>query len=163
MKVGDMPSGEEFWVADKQFFCRNPDGFQEKIVPFRGQKARRLGMLAFFKQALMLAWFFFSTWGSNSLFRSRGTDPSTSQSWYAASYCCGRCGCCWCPYSCVIFAVHLLVIQLRLQAILHEPGNRLFKQILDVIHAADVCHLQRPTDLLSPGNFFGGAILSGHM
>ena len=63
MKVGDMPSGEEFWVADKQFFCRNPDGFQEKIVPFRGQKARRLGMLAFFKQALMLAWFFFSTWG----------------------------------------------------------------------------------------------------
>ena len=27
---------------------------------------------------LMLVWFFFSTWGSNSPFRSRGTDTSTS-------------------------------------------------------------------------------------
>ena len=63
----------------------------------------------------------------------------------------------------VVFAVAQLVIQLRLQAILHELGNGLLEQILDVIHAADVCHLQQLTDLLSTGIFFRGAILSGHM
>ena len=52
LKIGDVSSGEEFWAAGKQFFRRNPDGFQGKIAPSSGQKARRLGMLIFFKQAL---------------------------------------------------------------------------------------------------------------
>lgn len=52
LKIGDVPSGEGFWAAGKQFFRRNPGGFQGKIVPSRGQKIRRLGMLTFFKQAL---------------------------------------------------------------------------------------------------------------
>ena len=63
----------------------------------------------------------------------------------------------------IVSAVAQLVIQLCLQAILHELGNRLFEQILDVIHAADVCHLQQLTDLFSTGIFFRCAILSGHM
>ncbi|MFQ7429492.1 MAG: hypothetical protein ACLRNV_15100, partial [Flavonifractor plautii] len=45
LKIGDVSSGEEFWAAGKQFFRRNPDGFQGKIAPSSGQKARRLGML----------------------------------------------------------------------------------------------------------------------
>ena len=52
LKIGDVPSGEEFGAAGKQFFRRNPDGFQGKIAPSSGQKVRRLGMLTFFKQAL---------------------------------------------------------------------------------------------------------------
>ena len=52
LKIGDVPSGEGFWAAGKQFFRGNPDGFQGKIAPSRGQKTRRLGMLIFFKQAL---------------------------------------------------------------------------------------------------------------
>ncbi|WP_162613948.1 hypothetical protein [Flavonifractor sp. An10] len=52
MKIGDVPSGEGFWAAGKQFFRGNPDGFQGKIAPSRGQKTRRLGMLIFFKQVL---------------------------------------------------------------------------------------------------------------
>jgi len=52
LKIGNVPSGVEFWAAGKQFFRRNPDGFQGKIAPSSGQKARRLGMLTFFKQAL---------------------------------------------------------------------------------------------------------------
>ncbi|MCB7040775.1 hypothetical protein L0N06_03760 [Flavonifractor plautii] len=52
LNIGDVSSGEEFWAAGKQFFRRNPDGFQGKIAPSSGQKARRLGMLTFFKQAL---------------------------------------------------------------------------------------------------------------
>ena len=54
MKIGDVPSGEGFGAAGKQFFRRNPGGFQGKIVPSRGQKIRRLGMLTCFKQALSL-------------------------------------------------------------------------------------------------------------
>ena len=54
LKIGDVPSGEEFGAAGKQFFRRNPDGFQGKIAPSSGQKARRLGMLIFFKQALAI-------------------------------------------------------------------------------------------------------------
>ena len=52
LKIGDVPGDEEFGAAGKQFFRRNPDGFQGKIAPSSGQKARRLGMLTFFKQAL---------------------------------------------------------------------------------------------------------------
>ncbi|MCQ4657827.1 hypothetical protein NE656_03355 [Flavonifractor plautii] len=52
LKIGDVSSGEEFWAAGKQFLRRNPDGFQGKIAPSSGQKARRLGMSTFFKQAL---------------------------------------------------------------------------------------------------------------
>ena len=48
-----MSSREGFWAAGKQFFRRNPGGLQGKIAPSRGQKTRRLGMLAFFKQALV--------------------------------------------------------------------------------------------------------------
>jgi len=49
LNIGDVSSGEEFWAAGKQFFRRNPGGFQGKIVPSSGQKDRRLGMLTFFK------------------------------------------------------------------------------------------------------------------
>ena len=52
LKIGDVSSREGFWAAGKQFFRRNPGGLQGKIAPSRGQKTRRLGMLAFFKQAL---------------------------------------------------------------------------------------------------------------
>ena len=54
LKIGDVSSSEGFWAAGKQFFRRNPGGFQGKIAPSRGQKPRRLGMLTFFKQALVL-------------------------------------------------------------------------------------------------------------
>ena len=40
LKSGDVPSGEGFWAAGKQFFRGNPDGFQGKIAPSRGQKTR---------------------------------------------------------------------------------------------------------------------------
>ena len=63
----------------------------------------------------------------------------------------------------VVFAVAQLVIQLCFQTVLHELGNGLLEQILDVIHAADVCHLQQLTDLFSTGIFFRGTVLSGHM
>ena len=51
----------------------------------------------------------------------------------------------------VVLAVTQLLIQLCLQAILHELGNGLLEQILDVIHAAEVCHLQQLADFLSTG------------
>lgn len=57
----------------------------------------------------------------------------------------------------------VLSIQLDLQTILHKFDNGLFEQILDVIHATDVCHLQQLADLLSPSIFFRGAILSGYI
>src|SRR5699024_4231027 len=63
----------------------------------------------------------------------------------------------------VISAVAQILIQLCLQTVLHEFGNGLLEQVLDVIHAADVCHLQKFSDLLSTGVFFLGAVLSGHM
>src|SRR5699024_2801521 len=56
-----------------------------------------------------------------------------------------------------------ILIQFCLQTGLHEFGNGLLEQVLDVIHAADVCHLQKFTDFLSTGIFFRAAILSGHM
>ena len=52
LKIGDVSGSEGFWAAGKQFFRRNPGGFQGKIAPSRGQKTRRLDMLTFFKQAL---------------------------------------------------------------------------------------------------------------
>ena len=52
LKIGDVSGSEGFWASGKQFFRRNPGGFQGKIAPSRGQKTRRLGMLTFFKQAL---------------------------------------------------------------------------------------------------------------
>ena len=52
LKIGDVSSREGFWAAGKQFFRRNPVGFQGNIAPYRGQKPRRLGMLTCFKQAL---------------------------------------------------------------------------------------------------------------
>ena len=55
LNIGDVFSGEEFWAAGKQFFRRNPGGFQGKIVLSSGQKDRRLGMLTFFQQALATA------------------------------------------------------------------------------------------------------------
>ena len=42
----------------------------------------------------------------------------------------------------VVPAVAQFFIQFRLQAILHKFGNGFLKQILDVIHTADICHLQ---------------------
>lgn len=63
----------------------------------------------------------------------------------------------------IVSAVAQLIIQLDLQTILHKFDNGLFEQILDVIHATDVCHLQQLADLLSPSIFFRGAILSGYI
>ena len=63
----------------------------------------------------------------------------------------------------VISAVAQVLIQLCLQTVLHEFGNGLLEQVLDVIHAANVCHLQQLSDLLSTRIFFWAAILSGHM
>ena len=63
----------------------------------------------------------------------------------------------------VVFAVAQLVIQLRLQAGFQELGNGFLKQVLDVIHAVDVCHLQQLTDFFSTCIFFRGTVLSGHM
>ena len=63
----------------------------------------------------------------------------------------------------VELAVAQLVIQFCLQAILHEFGDGFLEQILDIIHATDICHLQQLADLLSTGIFFLGAVLSGHM
>ena len=54
LKIGDVSSSEGFWASGKQFFRRNPGGFQGKIAPSREQKPRWLGMLTFFKQALGL-------------------------------------------------------------------------------------------------------------
>ena len=41
----------------------------------------------------------------------------------------------------VVFAVAKILIQFGLQTILHEFGNGFLEQVLDVVHAADVCHL----------------------
>ena len=40
LKIGDVSSREGFWAAGKQFFRRNPGGFQGKIAPSGGQKTR---------------------------------------------------------------------------------------------------------------------------
>ena len=40
LKIGDVSGSEGFWAAGKQFFRRNPGGFQGKIAPSRGQKTR---------------------------------------------------------------------------------------------------------------------------
>lgn len=37
------------------------------------------------------------------------------------------------------------------------------EQVLNVIHAVDVCHLQQFTDFCSTGVFFRASILSGHI
>ena len=42
----------------------------------------------------------------------------------------------------VVLAVAQILVQFCLQTVLHEFGNGLLEQVLDVIHAADVCHLQ---------------------
>lgn len=55
----------------------------------------------------------------------------------------------------VVPAIAQLIVQLCLQAILHEFGDGFLKQALDVIHAADVCQLQQFTDFCTPRVFFG--------
>ena len=55
----------------------------------------------------------------------------------------------------IVFTVAQLVIQLCIQAILRELGNGFLKQILDIVNAADACHLRQLTELLSTGIFFG--------
>ena len=42
----------------------------------------------------------------------------------------------------VVPAVAKLVVQFRVQSVLHKFRDRFLEQILDVIHAADVCQLQ---------------------
>ena len=49
------------------------------------------------------------------------------------------------------------------QTILHEFGNGFLEQVLDVVHAVDVRHLQQFTDLSSTGFFFRASILSRHI
>ena len=51
----------------------------------------------------------------------------------------------------VVFAVTKILIQFSLQTILHEFGNSFLEQVLDVVHAVVVCHLQQFTDLCSTG------------
>ena len=62
----------------------------------------------------------------------------------------------------VILTVAKLIIQLCLQAIFHELDNGLLEQALDVLHAANVRHLQQFSDFFPTCIFFWGAILSGH-
>ena len=62
----------------------------------------------------------------------------------------------------VILTVAKLIIQLCLQAIFHELGNGLLEHALDVLHAANVRHLQQFSDFFPTCIFFWGAILSGH-
>ena len=63
----------------------------------------------------------------------------------------------------VVSAVAQFILQLRLQAVLHELRDGLLEQILDVVHAADVCHLQQLPDLLPSRLFFRGTVLSAHV
>ena len=49
LKIGDVPSGEEFWAAGKQFFRRDLTDFKEKLRRPNLIKTRRLGMLTFFR------------------------------------------------------------------------------------------------------------------
>ena len=63
----------------------------------------------------------------------------------------------------VVFAVTKILIQFSLQTVLHEFGNGFLEQILDVVRAIDVRHLQQFTDLCSAGFFFRASILSGHI
>ena len=112
----------------------------------------------------MLVWFFFRSCGSNSPFRSRGTDTSTSpklvRRFFAAvdipavvrSF-----------VLVVVFAVTKILIQFSFQTVLHKFGNGFLEQVLDVVHAIDVRNLQQFTDLCSAGFFFRASILSGHI
>lgn len=45
------------------------------------------------------------------------------------------------PYFVVVPAVAKFFIQLRFQTGLHELGNGLFEQVLNIFHAADIFHL----------------------
>ena len=63
----------------------------------------------------------------------------------------------------VVFAVTKILIQFSLQTILHEFGNGFLEQVLDVVHAVDVRHLQQFTNLCPTGFFFRASILSGHI
>ena len=56
----------------------------------------------------------------------------------------------------VVFAVTKILIQFGLQTILHKFGNGSLEQVLDVVHAVDVRHLQQFTDLSSTGFFLPG-------
>lgn len=57
----------------------------------------------------------------------------------------------------------VVLIQFGLQTILHKFGNGFLEQVLDVVRAVDVRHLQQFTDLCSTGFFFRASILSGHI
>ena len=63
----------------------------------------------------------------------------------------------------VVFAVTKILIQFGLQTVLHKFGNGFLEQVLDVVHALDVRHLQQFTDFCSTGFFFRASILSGHI
>ena len=49
LKIGDVSGSEGFWAAGKQFFRRNPGGFQGKIAPSRGQKDPPVGHVDIFQ------------------------------------------------------------------------------------------------------------------
>lgn len=54
----------------------------------------------------------------------------------------------------VVFAITKIFIQFSFQTVLHEFGNSFLEQVLDVVHAVDVRHLQQLTDLCSAGFLF---------
>ena len=60
----------------------------------------------------------------------------------------------------VVLAVTKLIIQFRIQAILHEFRYCLLEEILDILHAVNVARLQEFPDLCPPGLLFWTAILS---
>ena len=60
----------------------------------------------------------------------------------------------------VVPALAQFVVQLRIEAVFHEFGNRLLEQSLDVVHAADVRQLQQLTNLFPAGIFFRAAFPS---
>ena len=101
-------------------------------------------------------WSFFSIWGSKSPFWSREQTPPHPKNWYTVFGCHGL-------FLVVVFAVAKIVIQFRLQTILHELSNSLLEEVPHVIHVANVHHLQKFSDSLPTNTFFRGTILSSHM
>ena len=66
LKIGDVPGDEEFGAAGKQFFRRNPDGFQGKIAPSRGAKGPPIGHVDMFQTSPSGAFFEMSHWAASS-------------------------------------------------------------------------------------------------
>ena len=88
-------------------------------------------------------------------FISQRIDTIVSQNWCTV-FCCDRCGCyrCFCRHACCSSACH----SARLQTVL-----RFFKKVLNVIHAAVICHLYHFTDIFAAEIFFWNMIFVDYL